>query len=157
MIQRGQLLRMALKILPAQVDKQTRNIAILLFFGLLLSTSYKLVSFLYPNTAVIEYRLWLNKNHKETITVLWYMYELSGIINRLIWAYALCQVAANIYNKLFKISIVFLCYYISQLILYLWDRNSTPFYNYVIYIAMAEVLYNILKPEKKQGKYVSIN
>ncbi len=94
------------------------QIAILLFLGLALSEISSLVYYIWPQTAVIEFDLFIQRSFKQKISVLWYIFELANILDRIIWAYALFRVAAKISYRLEGIALVFFGYYIIQFLLY---------------------------------------
>ena len=125
--------------------------------GILLSELPVIIHRLYPQTAEIEYNLFLDKGCAQKITVLWYLYELSALVNRMIWAYAFCKVALLISERLFKVGMTFVFYYASQFVLYVWNRNSSGFSNLCVIICISFVLYFlILWPDKKKGKIIDI-
>lgn len=131
---------------------------ILLFISLMVGEVHGVVYYFYPETANIEYELWLDKKYNEKITVLFYIYELCHILERLIWAYVLCKVGAYYMSGiLFSSGVVFFCYYVTQFALYVWNRNTSYFANYLIYLCMACIIIILLIPEKKQGIYKDMN
>lgn len=139
------------------MNKLIIELSILLFLGLALSEVHSLVYYLKPETAKIEFDLFLEKAYKQKLTVLWYLYELSGLLNRIIWAYVLCRISNKISFKLYKISVVFFGYHISQFLLYIWNRNTSFIVNWVLYTAMFLIILEIILPDKKQGKIKSLN
>lgn len=128
----------------------------LFFIGLLLSELPVIIYKMYPQTSQIEYNLFLSNEYEEKITVLWYIYELAAILNRFIWVYAFCKVSILVSDKLFKIGVVFLCYHVSQFILYLWDRNSTAISNYIIFVCAGAIVWFLIRPTKNKSRYKSI-
>jgi hypothetical protein len=124
----------------------------LLLFGLFLSEVQTIVYFLYPASATIEYDLFLSKTYHLKMSALWYIYELSNILNKIIWAYVFCRIAERVSWMLFKIAIVFLVYEFTQFFFYLWDRNTSFISNLCVYFAMAFIILEILIPEKKRAK-----
>ena len=132
------------------------QLIILLFSGLAICEIYRLVYWKWPQTATIEYDLFLAKNYKEKITVLWYMYELGNFINRSIWAFVLTIAAKKISYRLSKVSLVFLWYYIIESAFYIYDRNTSYFRNFTMYICMISVTILLFIPLKPTGKYRSI-
>lgn len=124
----------------------------LLLFGLLLSEVQTIVYFLYPQSATIEYDLFLSKTYHLKMSSLWYIYELSNILNKIIWAYVFCRITEKISWMLFKIAIVFLVYEFTQFFFYIWDRNTSFISNLCVYFAMGFIILEILIPEKKRAK-----
>lgn len=133
------------------------RLILLLFIGILLCEFHGAIFLFWPETANIKYNLWLDKSYKENITVLWYTYELGNILDRVIWAYVLCKIAEVISYKLFKVCIVFFVYYITQFAFYVWNRGTSYFANYMVYLYMACIIIILLIPDKKTGKFISID
>lgn len=127
-------------------------IAVLLFSGLIITEIPTLLRILFPETATIEYNLFIQKSYHEQITVLWYIYELGQILNRLIWAYAFCQLAKIISNKLFYIGVTFFVYQTFNFFFYIWDRNSSSLNNSILYCIVLIVIIEIIIPNKKTSK-----
>ena len=132
------------------------KITSLLLIGVALTEIHMVVLFLYPQTAELTYSLWLDKNYKQDVTVLWYIYEVCNILKSILWCYAFAKVAYLISYRLFKILIVFFFYYITQLSFYVWDRNTVFFSNIIVYIYMALAIIFLFIPHKKGGKLISI-
>lgn len=135
----------------------TITITLMFLSGILLSELPTIIHRVYPQTAEIEYNLFLDKSREQKITVLWYLYELAALINRMIWAYTFCKVAALISERLFKVGMTFVFYYASQFVLYVWNRNSSGLSNLFVIICIVFVLYFLIfMPDKKKGKLKSI-
>jgi hypothetical protein len=124
----------------------------ILLIGLSLSEAQRVVYFIYPQSATIEYDLFLSKNYHLKMSALWYIFEISNILNRIIWAYVLCRVVEKVSFTLFKIAIVFLVYQFTQFFFYIWDRNTSFISNLCVYFAMGFIILEILIPEKKRAK-----
>lgn len=125
--------------------------------GILLSELPTIIHRIYPQTSEIEYSLFLDKNYKEQLTILWYIYEPVALLNRMIWAYAFAKIAALISYKLFKVGMTFVFYHASQFVLYVWNRNSSGLSNLFVIICIVFVLYFLIfMPDKKKGKLKSI-
>lgn len=128
----------------------------LLLIGIALTDVHMVVLFFYPNTAELTYSLWLDKNYKEQITVLWYIYEVCNILKNIIWCYAFAQVAYLISYRLFKVLLVFFFYYFTQLGFYVWDRNTVFFSNVIVYLYMTLAIIFFFLPQRKGGKLINI-
>ena len=132
------------------------TISLLFLAGIFLSELPIIVYYFYPQTAELEYNLFLSGKYDQKMTVLWYMYELAELINRMIWAYAFCKVSSIISYKLFKIGMVFIFYNFIQVLFYLWNRNSSGISNLLACICIVVVLYFLIKPDKNKSRYKSI-
>ena len=135
----------------------TISFIILFFSGLFLSEIPTIISKIWPRTIYLEYNLFLDKRVTEKISVLWYIYELAALINRVIWAYAFCRVAIIISDRLFKAGVAFMFYQVGQCIFYCWNRNSSFVINLCLYVVMAIYLFFILAEKSKiKSMYKSI-
>lgn len=134
----------------------TARVTVALLFGLLLCETQSIVRILYPETEVQEYSLWLSNNYKEKITLLWYMYEMAGILNRAIWIFCFAMTAKMVSYRLFKILFLFFCYEMTQFLFYIYNRNSSFFSNIILYIYMGLAIIFLLTPDKKQGKIIEL-
>jgi len=139
------------------VKKLTISFVFLFSVGLFLSEVSTIISKVWPRTAYIEYNLFFDKKVTERISVLWYIYELSALLNRVIWAYAFCRVAIIVSDRLFKVGVAFMFYQVGQCIFYCWDRNSSFGINLFLYAAMAVYLFFIFfKKSRIKSIYKSI-
>lgn len=135
----------------------TITITIMFLSGIFLSELPVIIHKLYPQTAEIEYSLFLDNKVEQKITVLWYLYEISDLLNRMIWAYAFCKLASFISVKLFKVGMTFVFYYASQFVLYLWNRNSSGISNWCVIGCIIFVLYFLIFwPDREKGKLKSL-
>lgn len=132
------------------------QVVILLFLGLGLSEISSLIYWLYPQTAIIQYDLFLDRGYKQKLTVLWYIYELTNILDRILWAYCFCRISELASRKLFFVCMIFFWYRISQFLFYVWNRNTSFMANYVLYTSMALIIVELLWTNKKTGKIKSI-
>lgn len=130
-------------------DGKIKLLASLLFLGMLLGELHQVVYFYYPETAVIEYALWLDKSYVEKITVLWYLFELSNIIDKVIWAFVLAKISMMVSRRLFKVCVVFIFYYLTQFGFYIWNRNTSAWANNIIYLYMVCIVIYIFIPDRK--------
>lgn len=129
-------------------------ISILLLSGLMISEIPTLLMIFWPETGVIEYNLFIQKSYKESITVLWYIYELGHILNRIIWIYVFCQLALILSKKLFYIGVTFLGYQVCNFFFYIWDRNSSSINNIVLYCIIGIILIEILWPVNSTSRII---
>lgn len=90
------------------------------------------------------------------MNVLWYMYEISNMLNKIIWCYVLAAIGAKISIKLFWIGVTFILYQITQFFFYLWDRNTSFGSNIVVYCCIGIAILEIFIPEKRLAKIVNI-
>lgn len=127
----------------------TISFIVLFFSGLFLSEIPTIISKVWPRTIHLEYNLFLDKRVTEKISVLWYIYELAALINRVIWAYAFCRVAIIISDRLFKAGVAFMFYQVGQCVFYCWNRNGSFAINLWLYIIMAAYLFFILSDKTK--------
>lgn len=128
------------------------GLIILLLVGLALTEVHGLIYFFWPQTSQIEYDLFLDKSYHNKITVLWYVYEMANILNRIIWALVLAKISTHVSFKMFKVGVVFVGYYICQFIFYVVNRNTSYLANYCLYFCMACIIGIILWPMKDEFK-----
>lgn len=138
------------------MNRLTKYLILLLFLGLALSEVHGLVFYFFPQTETKQYKAFLDPEYKEQITLLWYIYEMAQIANRLIWALALTQIVSLISHRLFRVGVVFMIYYSAQLLFYVYNRNTSFLSNYILYACMIMILINVFISEKSPGKYRSI-
>jgi hypothetical protein len=136
--------------------KMTVKLTVLLFIGLALSEVHKLVYFIWPQSSVLEYDLFLSKTYHEKITVSWYVYELGAIFEKMIWATVLCKIAPLLSLKFFKVCVVFLIYSGSQLLFYIYNRNTSFASNYFLYVCMACISYVVIFDSRWKSKYKGV-
>lgn len=132
------------------------GITFLLCLALALCEIHMVVLKFYPIESSKEYAFWLDKNHKEKISSVWYIYEVSNILSKLIWAFCFSKVADLVSHRLSKVLIVFIIYYITQLIFYVWDRNTLLFSNLIVYIYVGMAILFLFIPAKRGGKLINI-
>lgn len=132
------------------------QISALLIMAIAISEIHIVVLKLFPQTGMIEKAFWLDKNHKEKISVIWYIYELSNIVNKMIWMYCFMKVSKLVSHKLANVIIVFFGYYITQLAFYVWDRNTVLFSNFIVYIYVGIAILILFIPSRKGGKLINI-
>lgn len=118
------------------MNKFVITITLFLLLGLALSEIHMFILKFYPQTAIIERSFWLDKNHNEKISLVWYVYEVSNILNRMIWVFCFASVANLISHRLCNVIIVFFFYYLTQFLFYIWDRNTVLFSNFIVYLYM---------------------
>ena len=86
------------------------------------------------------------------MSVLWYIYEIANIVNRILWCFAFSVVALKFSIKLYWIGVTFLLYEFSQFFFYIWNRNTSFTSNIFVYVTMLVVAVEILLPAKKVVK-----
>ena len=120
--------------------------------GLLLTETSAILYRMYPETANIEYDLFLSKKFHFKISVLWYIYELTNIINRVIWAYVFTLVSLKYSRNLYWVGVTFMLYECSQFFFYIWNRNTSLISNILVYVCMGFIVLEILIPSKILAK-----
>jgi len=134
----------------------SRRIAILLIVGIAICDLHSIIWKLWPQTEFIEYDLFLSKKFHLKMNVLWYMYEISNMLNKIIWCYVLTVVGAKVSSKLFFIGLTFLLYQVTQFFFYLWDRNTSFWSNIIVYCFIGIAIVEIFIPDKKMAKVIRI-
>lgn len=132
------------------------RIAILLIVGLFICDLHSLIWKLWPQTEFIQYDLFLSPKFHLKMNVLWYIYELANMLNKIIWCYVLASIGGKISIKLFWVGVTFLLYQITQFFFYLWDRNTSFASNVVVYCFIGIAFLEIFIPEKRLGKIVNM-
>lgn len=127
------------------------KVATLLVIGFILCDIHSVILSTYPQTEFIKHDLFLSKSFHLKLPVIWYIYELTNMLNKIIWCYVIAEVGLKISRRLFWIGITFLLYQISQFFFYLWDRNTSFFSNIIVYCCTAILIVEILMPGKKTG------
>ncbi len=133
------------------------RIGVLLIIGLAICDLHSIIWKLWPQTEFIEYDIFWSKNFHLKMNVLWYLYEFSNMINKMIWCYVLAIIGLRISAKIFWIGVTFLGYQITQFFFYLWDRNTSFGSNVVVYCFIGIAIVQIFIPEKHLGKIISID
>lgn len=132
------------------------KVAVCLLIGLLLQEASGLVYSVWPETEHIYFsNLYLDKGYKQPITVLYFIYELMPYLKDALFFYVLSIVLVKISSKLYYISLVFFGYYCVQACFYIWDRNTSYFRNFCVYICIAWVLMELLIRSKKEGRIIN--
>lgn len=132
------------------------RLILLLFFGKLVCQLHLLVYMFWPETASIKYNLYLSKESTQNITVLYYLYELTGILKDVILNYVLYQAASYFSWKLSKAMVVFFACEVVQFLFYIWNRNTSFWSDNIVYIFMAFILIIIFLPDKPTAKYIQM-
>lgn len=125
---------------------------VLLLTGKLICELHGLIYWLWPQTATLEFDLFLSPNYHQKISILWYIFELTNILKDVICDFAFYKAATLLSNKLSKSLIVFFFADVLQAIFYAWNRNTSFFNNYILYIYVIGILLLILIPDKTNGK-----
>ncbi len=125
-----------------------------------LSKEFHLIVYLiWPQTATITCDIWLDKTYHQVMTVQWYLYSMCEYIENLIWAVSASMMATIISYQLYKITLVFVVFYVTQFCFYCWDRNTSLWDNFWVYLFMGiAIIYAIIPDKKKhEGKYRRID
>lgn len=135
------------------------RITVLLFLGILAWDFHLVVYFIWPETAVITCDIWLDKSYHQEMTVQWYLYGMGRYLAELIWAVATSMLAGIVSYKLFKITVVFVLFFVTQFWFYCWDRNVSIWANFWVYLFMALMVFYLFIPDKKktEAKYRRID
>ena len=105
------------------MTKFEKNIILLILFGVSISHLNPVLSRIYPQVDIDQYDLFLSPRYRQSMTISWYVFEITNIINRIIWSYALLACAKRFLSrKAFYISCFLFFYYLSQVWFYIWDR-----------------------------------
>lgn len=132
------------------------KISALLIFSILITELHTLVYYIFPITANVQINLWIDRSYDNPVTVLWYIYELMNILRDAIWCYAFAMVATMVSYRLYKVLIIIFFYHITQLLFYVWNRNTSLFSNIIVYFYMSLAIIYLFIPDKKDGKIVNL-
>lgn len=137
------------------------------FIAIIIPDTWVMIRWIYPQTAIIKTDLFFSSSYKNPQTILWYVYELGQLLDKIIWTFIIIKilkfVALNylsekerlIIVKLVKAMIVFMLYYFSQIVEYFWNRNNSLEVNLVLYaVIMVLLILNIL--HKESGKIIKM-
>lgn len=138
------------------MKRLTNIIILLLFTGILLCDLWVPVEYFWPETRDVKFDLFLSSTYKEKLSVLWYMHDITSIVDRVVLMFVICKLASIISVKLFKAALVFFFFRVSQIFLYTWNANTSFFANLFLYATMALVLYILTHPDKTFN-YKSLN
>jgi len=131
---------------------KAKKITLLIIIGMSLSQFNSILYRISPRISGIQYDLFWSPTYHQNLSVAWYVYEIANILNRVIWCYVFC-VLAKLYNrKLYYAGLVFLFYYLSQFILYAWDRNTNIVSSCLVYGATFAVVIQFLIPKAKKDE-----
>ena len=140
------------------------KITLMLIAGLAICETHTIVGFFYPRVNAIEYTdLWIG-NYHEPITLAFYMYEVENYLAWIVWAIAFSIVAREVSQQLSNIILIFMVYFFTQLMLYLYDRNTIFFSvsgykifisNFTVWVYMLAAVITLLIPNKG-GKIINL-
>lgn len=132
----------------------TRLILVLLL-GLGLHEVSNLIFYFNPNTAnIYPEHLYLDRGYQQPkISVLYYFYELTPYIDNVIKSAISYRIAVTISPRLGMVFLVFVGLYLTQVLFYVWDRNTSILANYCLYSAIFLICMSIIYPDKEVGKY----
>ena len=63
------------------------KIVFILLVGLALTEIHLIIYKLYPETINLKYRFWLDKNYKDQVTLVWFIYEVMNTIKNILFTY----------------------------------------------------------------------
>lgn len=129
------------------------RIGIVLMVAILIPDFWVLVDFVYPETASMEYDLWLSNTYHEKLNALWYFYGVGSYLSRLLFALIVSKIASLVSFKLYKVSITVVIFYIIQFAFWLYNKNTSVWANYLVYLAIICVIIHLIIPDKHQAKY----
>lgn len=133
------------------------KIGLSLMIALAICELHTIIYKIKPSTKeVILNNVYLEKSYNQPIKLLYFLYELTPYFKDLIWAIVAYFLAKRISFRLSQIMVIFVFYYIFQVLFYVWDRNTSFLRNYVVYTTMALIMLQIALPEKKKGIIISI-
>jgi hypothetical protein len=126
----------------------TKKITLLVLFGISISQSISILYRIYPQIAIDKYDFFYSPRYREKITYAWFIYEIANIINRVIWCYAFSSIAKLVSKRLYYVGMLFMAYYLLQLLFYLWDRNTNALSSVLTYGSILIALLQFLIPAK---------
>jgi len=139
------------------MDTFYKRLTIVLVFGLFLSELDQIFYLLYPKESISPSKnLYMDSSYTTPITPVYYMYELTDIINKSIWAFVLCLISAKLNYKFYLTACVFLFFRLSQIPFYIINRNSSFLNNIVLYVSLILTLAIWVKPFRKSAKIIKM-
>lgn len=99
---------------------------------------------------------WMDENHNEKIPFLYFMYEIEPLLKEIIWTTLFSIVAGYKFKRVRNVLIVFIFYYCTQLWFYLYNRNTSLFANFIVYLYMFLAILASLIQTKKKAKVIYI-
>jgi len=129
---------------------------LLLVVGFIICNIHSFIWKFWPQTEFIQYDLWLSSKYHLKINVIWYVYEIANILNKIIWCYVLTAIGNKISIKLFWVGITLLGFQFTQFFFYIWNRNTSHLNNIIVYCFMWIAFLEIFIPEKRLGKIVNM-
>lgn len=141
------------------MDKVALRSALIFLSGFVLMDAHIIVLLLRPEIAKIKCDLWLDKSFSQAVTVQWYLYGMGRYGAELVWAIAFSKIANLVSFRLYKVSLIFVLCFVTQFWFYCWNRNSSMWANFWVYLCMVCAIIYILIPEKekKESKYRRID
>ncbi len=141
------------------MDKEALKSTLLFLSGFVLMDAHIVILFFRPEIAQIERDLWIDKDFNQAVTIQWYLYGMGRYLAELVWAIAFSKIANLVSYRLYKVSLIFVLCFITQFWFYCWNRNSSIWANFWVYLCMICSIIYILIPEKhkKEGMYRRID
>lgn len=134
-----------------------KKITLLILFGISISHLNPLLSHIYPRVDVSQYDWFLSPRYHQNLTISWYVFEITNIINRVIWSYAFLMCAKRFLSrKTFYISCFLFFYYLSQVWFYIWDRCTNAISITLVFgfvFAAIMLIFVSLKNDKDETSY----
>ncbi len=110
-----------------------------------------------PGIGETTYNLWWDKDYNEPLNALWYIAGVGAYLSKVMFVCGASKLASLYSFKLYKVSIVFVGYYITQFGFWLYNKNTSIWANFLVYLCVGCTIVYLLIPEKKEGKYRRID
>lgn len=110
-----------------------------------------------PSISKATYNLWWDKDYNEPLNALWYIAGIGAYLSKIMFVLGTSKLASLYSFKLYKVSLVFVAYYITQFAFWLWNKNTSIWANFLVYLCVIIAFIYLLIPEKKEGKYRRID
>jgi hypothetical protein len=141
------------EIHPATNKKLIKTVIFFLLLGLILTKADDIIYMIWPSTATQKMFLFLDQSYyseDHKITILWYVYELMAIADKVIWCIVISLLAYKYSYRLFLIGVVFFVYNGLQLYFYMLNRNTTYWANRVLILFLIAAIFLWIVPIKKK-------
>lgn len=136
------------------------RVSILLIIAIIIPDVWVLVHARWPETENITINVWFSKSYREylvkekqELSVLWYIYGVGSYVSKVLFAYCFSKVAALISFRLFKVSVIVVIFHIIQFAFWLWNKNTSVWSNYLVYLFIILIIIHLIIPDKRQAKY----
>ena len=122
---------------------------ILAIIALLITDAWVLVKSFWPKTEDILCNLWLDKEYNVPLNVLWYIHGIGLYIAKIIWSIILLMLASKINLRLKRVFGAVTLYYCLQFYFWLYNKNTSVFANFIVYIYIIPIILFLIIPERK--------